>query len=284
MTYSTLVSSAELALHLEDPHWVILDCRHDLASPDSGQKAHAAAHLPGAHFMHTDRDLAGAPNGHNGRHPLPDTAAFMRTLSAAGISAASQVIAYDAQGGLFASRLWWMLRHWLGHQKVAVLDGGWNKWLAEGRPQNTAVPGHATGTYTAVARERVVDADYVLAHLGEPDMFLLDARAADRYRGENETLDPVGGHIPGAHQRFFRDNLDTNGQFKNGAALRGEFERLLDGTPASQVVHQCGSGVSACHNALAMDIAGLGGHKVYAGSWSEWCAAPSRPVKTGPHP
>ncbi len=284
MPYSTLVSSADLALHLDDPQWVVVDCRHDLAAPDAGEKAYAAGHLPGAHFMHADRDLAGPVNGRNGRHPLPAPEDFLRTLGAAGITPASQVVAYDAQAGIFASRLWWMLRHWLGHDRVAVLDGGWGKWLAEGRAQATDLPRPVANAYKAGTRDTVVDAGYVLAHLGKPDMLLIDARAADRYRGENETLDPVGGHIPGARNRFFRDNLDDAGTFKSGAMLRGEFETLLAGTPAANVVNQCGSGVTACHNALAMDIAGLAGHKVYAGSWSEWCADPSRPMKTGPHP
>ncbi len=284
MSHSTLVSSAELALHLDDPHWIVVDCRHDLTSPDAGEKAYATGHIPGARFMHGDRDLAAPLNGHNGRHPLPLPGVFAQALGRAGISPASQVVAYDAQGGIFASRLWWMLRHWLGHERAAVLDGGWNKWSAENRPQNADAPRTAPCTYNAVPHNTVVDAAYVLAQLGLPGMLLVDARAADRYRGENETLDPVGGHIPGARNRFFRDNLDAAGQFKGAATLRGEFDQLLAGAPASQVVHQCGSGITACHNALAMDIAGLAGHKVYAGSWSEWCSDPARPVKTGPNP
>ena len=284
MTYSTLVSSAKLAAHLDDPQWVIVDCRHDLAAPDAGEKAYASGHLQGARFMHADRDLAGPVNGRNGRHPLPAADSFMQALGKAGITPNVQVVAYDAQGGIFASRLWWMLRHWLGHERVAVLDGGWNKWAAEARPQNTGVPRPAAAVYAATPRDSVIDAGHVLAHLGKPDMLLVDARAADRYRGENETLDPVGGHIPGAQNRFFRDNLDAGGQFKSPSTLRLEFEQLLAGAPASQVVHQCGSGVTACHNALAMDIAGFTGHKVYAGSWSEWCADPARPVKTGAEP
>jgi thiosulfate/3-mercaptopyruvate sulfurtransferase len=287
MSHTTLVSSAELAQHLDDPLWVVVDCRHDLASADAGEKAYAAGHIPGARFMHGDRDLAAPLTGRNGRHPLPAPGVFMQTLAKAGITPASQVIAYDAQGGIFASRLWWMLRHWLGHERVAVLDGGWGKWIAEARPQSTDLPGPATGAYHAVPRNNVVDAADVLAQLGQPGMLLIDARAADRYRGENETLDPVGGHIPGARNRFFRDNLEGSGQFKTTPALRAEFETLLAGTPASQVVHQCGSGITACHNALAMDVAGLtgfGGQRVYAGSWSEWCADPARPVRTGPAP
>jgi thiosulfate/3-mercaptopyruvate sulfurtransferase len=284
MSHTTLVSTAELAQHLEDPRWVVVDCRHDLVSADAGEKAWAAGHIPGARYMHGDRVLAAPLTGRNGRHPLPAPGAFMQALGEAGISPASQVVAYDAQGGIFASRLWWMLRHWLGHERAAVLDGGWGKWTAEARPQNTDIPHPAPCAYHAVPRNNVVDAAYVLAQLGQPGMLLIDARATDRYRGENETLDPVGGHIPGARNRFFRENLDGSGQFKDAAVLRGEFDALLAGAPASQVVHQCGSGITACHNALAMDIAGLAGHKVYAGSWSEWCADPARPVKTGPAP
>jgi thiosulfate/3-mercaptopyruvate sulfurtransferase len=284
MPYSTIVSSAELAPHLDDDGWVVVDCRHDLTAPDAGEKAYAAGHIPGARFFHADRDLAGPLSGRNGRHPLPPANAFMQSLGGAGISPGTQVVAYDAQGGIFASRLWWMLRHWLGHDKVAVLDGGWGKWLAEARPHNTEVPRPVPAAYTAAVHDAVVDAAYVRSHLEQTGMLLVDARAADRYRGENETLDPVGGHIPGARNRFFKDNLDAGLQFKSAQALRGEFETLLAGTPASRVVHQCGSGVTACHNALAMDIAGLAGHKVYAGSWSEWCADPARPVRTGPNP
>ena len=284
MPYSTLVSGADLAQHLDDPVWVVVDCRHDLVAAGAGENAYNAAHIRDARFMHADRDLAGPLNGRNGRHPLPAAGVFMQTLGKAGITPSSQVVTYDAQGGIFASRLWWMLHHWLGHRNVAVLDGGWNQWLADARPQSTTVPRPAPSNYNATPLDVIADTGYVQSHLGQAGMLLIDARAADRYRGENETLDPVAGHIPGARNRFFKDNLAADGRFKSAAALRAEFETLIAGATANTVVHQCGSGVTACHNKLAMDIAGLPGSRVYPGSWSEWCADPSRPVRTGPSP
>lgn len=280
MAYTTLVSTAQLAGHLADPAWVVFDCRHDLASPEAGAQAYAQSHIPGARFMHLDRDLAAAPDGRHGRHPLPDAAAFAAKLSAAGVDAASQVVAYDASGGMYAARLWWMLR-WLGHDRVAVLDGGWTQWLAERRSTGAESPATRPVRFTARQRPLAVDVQQVLANLGSRGRLLVDARGADRFRGENETLDPVGGHIPGAVNRPFRDNLDAAGRFKNAAALRAEFGAALGARPPSQVIHQCGSGVSACHNLLAMEIAGLQGSLLYPGSWSEWCSDPSRPMAQG---
>jgi thiosulfate/3-mercaptopyruvate sulfurtransferase len=233
--------------------------------------------------MHLDRDLSGAPNGKNGRHPLPDPEAFARKLGEAGVDASKQVVAYDSQGGMFAARLWWMLRFWLGHEAATVLDGGWVRWLAQGRPQSSDLPPLMPTRFAGRARPAVNTA-YVLAHMHRPGMPLVDARASDRYRGENETLDPVAGHIPGALNRPFRDNLGADGSFKPADQLRLEFQALLGEARPGEVVHQCGSGVTACHNLLAMEIAGLPGSRLYPGSWSEWCADPTRPVKTGPTP
>jgi len=280
MTHTTLISTAELAAHLEDAGWVIFDCRHDLAKPDSGVQDYAKAHIPGARFLHLDRDLSAPATGTNGRHPLPEAQAFMRTLGAAGVDSSKQVIAYDAKMGVYAARLWWMLR-WLGHENVAVLDGGYAKWTDEGRPVTGAVPQPAPTRFTGQPRPMWVDANEVLRSIGQPGRILVDARAPDRYRGENETLDPVGGRIRGSLNRFFRDNLDANGCFRPAAELRQAYTGLLGKTAPDAVVHSCGSGVSACHNLLAMEIAGLSGSRLYPGSWSEWSSNPSRPTEKG---
>lgn len=282
MPHATLVDCDTLAGHLQDPAWVVFDCRHDLARPDAGQAAWRVGHVPGARFLHLDHDLAAPPTGRNGRHPLPAPEDFARTLRRHGVNAASQVIAYDDAGGMFAARLWWMLR-WLGHEAVAVLDGGWKDWLARGLPVSDAAPSPQPGDFIARPRPATaLDCAGVLAGLRDPRLLILDARAEDRYRGENETLDPVGGHIPGAWNRFFRHNLDAQGRFKPAAELRREFTGLLGEHPPSAVVHQCGSGVTACHNLLAMEIAALPGSRLFPGSWSEWCADPARPVARGP--
>lgn len=280
MAHTTLVSTAVLAAHLDDPMWVVFDCRHDLAKPEAGADEYAKAHIPGARFLHLDRDLAAPATGRNGRHPLPDAQTFMRVLEAAGVDADKQVVAYDDKTGVYAARLWWMLR-WLGHDNVAVLDGGYAKWAKEGRALTGAVPAAAPARFFGRPRAITVNADDVLRSLGAPDHILLDARSADRFRGENETLDPVGGRIPGSVNRCFRENLDPGGCFKPAADLRRAYAALLGQLPADAVVHSCGSGVSACHNLLAMEIAGLPGSRLYPGSWSEWCSEPSRPTEHG---
>ncbi len=291
MLRTTLVTTAALADQLGNPDWVIFDCRHDLVNPEWGRAAYAAGHIPGAHFLHLDRELSGPKQDGNGRHPLPGAAEFAARLAARGVGGQTQVVAYDAQGGMVASRLWWMLR-WIGHRAVAVLDGGWNQWVAEGRPQSIenpaidpAAPGRPGPRSASMAvphgAAAPVDANHILSHLGKPGMRLIDARTPDRFRGENETLDPLGGRIPGAVNRCFRDNLAGEGTFKTAGQLRAEFIGVLDGASPDEVVHQCGSGVSACHNILAMEIAGLPGSRLYPGSWSEWCADPARPVERG---
>jgi thiosulfate/3-mercaptopyruvate sulfurtransferase len=284
LAYTTIVSAAELASHAQDPRWVIIDCRHDLADPDAGRAAYAAGHIPGAAFAHLDTDLSDkrpGPNGKfRGRHPLPAREAFAETLRRWGISNDSQAIAYDAQGGMFAARLWWMLR-WAGHEAAAVLDGGLQAWQAQGGRLSTGEEAsRAPGDFRLKPSiVRIVDADQVVANLSSKECIVIDARAPDRFRGENETLDPVGGHIPGAKNRFFKDNLQPDGRFKPAGQLRAEFEALIR-TPESSIM-QCGSGATACHNLLALEIAGLPGAALYPGSWSEWCADPARPVATG---
>ena len=277
--HTTLVSAADLA-NAQQAGWVVLDCRHDLTNPEAGRAAYDVGHVPGAQFASLDQDLADharAPDGRfRGRHPLPQPDAFIATLRRWGIDDDTQVIAYDAQGGMFAARLWWMLR-WVGHEAVAVLDGGLPAWTSLGMPLSTDVPTPAPGGIAQHAPlTRTVSAEDLL---GQTQLKVLDARAPDRFRGENETLDPVGGHIPGAANRFFKDNLLADGRFKPATQLRSEFGALLS-DPATAVM-QCGSGVTACHNLLALEVAGLKGAALYPGSWSEWCADPARPVATG---
>ena len=277
MTFSTLIACEELAEHLDDPGWRIIDCRHQLSDVTYGESAYAEGHLPGAVFMHLDRDLSGTVNGRNGRHPLPDPHALGAKLGLIGVTRETQVVVYDDDGGMYAVRLWWLLR-WLGHDGVAVLDGSMRQWLREGRPVTSAVPSYPQAVFPVGLRDQVVSADQVMAHLEKNDLLLIDARSPDRFRGENETMDPVGGHVPGARNRFFRDNLDAQGAFRPAVELRQEFLAVLAGVEPAQVAMYCGSGVTACHNLLAMEIAGLPGALLYAGSWSEWCADSGRPV------
>jgi thiosulfate/3-mercaptopyruvate sulfurtransferase len=281
MPATTLVTVDELAGHLKDPGWCVFDCRHDLADPTKGERAYREAHVPGARFAHLDRDLSGTKSGRNGRHPLPDAGAFAKWLAQQGVDGTKQVIAYDDAGGAFAARLWWLLR-WVGHRSVAVLDGGWAAWLAAEQPTTDELPPLTPAGFEGRPDpSMIVDAAWLEGHLDQPDLRLVDARSPDRYRGENETIDPVAGHIPGAVNRFFKDNLRTDGRFEPAAELRAVFESIAGGVPPTAIVHQCGSGVTACHNLLAMEIAGLPGARLYPGSWSEWCSDPQRPVAKG---
>ena len=277
MAHTTLVSSEILAENLQS--WRVFDCRHDLAKPQLGEQQCREAHLPGALFAHLDRDLSAPQSGANGRHPLPERNAFVAWLGEQGLKRDDQVVCYDASSGATAARLWWMLR-WVGHDAVAVLDGGLAKWRAENRSTTAEVPQFARTSY-AVRRSAhtAVDAGFVAANLDR--IYLLDARAPARYRGEQEPIDPVAGRIPGAHNRFNSDNLAQDGAFKSAEQLRRDFLSLLGERAPSEVVHYCGSGVAACHNVLAMEIAGLPGAKLYAGSWSEWIADPTRPQARG---
>ena len=277
MSYTTLVDVTTLARHLGDANWLVIDVRHQLADTAYGERAYAEGHVPGAVFLHCDRDLSGPMTGSNGRHPLPAPDELAARLGAIGVGAATQVVIYDDAQGMIAGRLWWLLR-WLGHERVAVLDGGLQAWQAASQPLSSAPPSLRPASFVARPIDAMVDAGYVQAFLQTSRMHLVDARSPDRFRGENETIDPVGGHIPGAVNRFFRDNLQADGRFKPAAELRAEWLAVLAGAASGQVVHQCGSGVSACHNMLAMEIAGLPGSRLYAGSWSEWCADRGRPV------
>jgi thiosulfate/3-mercaptopyruvate sulfurtransferase len=277
LSYTTLVDVATLAAHLDDPDWLVVDVRHQLADTGYGERVYAEGHVPGAVFLHCDRDLSGPMTGSNGRHPLPAPEVLAARLGAIGIGPATQVVVYDDAQGMIAGRLWWLLR-WLGHAGVAVLDGGLPAWQAAKQPLTPALPLLRPANFVARPNDAMVDADYVQAFLQTSRMHLVDARSPDRFRGENETIDPVGGHIPGAVNRFFRDNLQADGRFKPAAELQAEWLAVLAGAAPEAVVHQCGSGVSACHNMLAMEIAGLPGSRLYAGSWSEWCADCGRPV------
>lgn len=280
MAFSTLVSAEELATQVDDASWRIFDCRHDLAKPEAGEQAYRTAHIPNAQFLHLDRDLSGSRTGKNGRHPLPDPSVLAATLAQCGVSNASQVVAYDDSGGMVAARLWWLLR-WLGHEKVALLDGGLPHWRRAGYALTDSMPQVSPAVFNWRLKEKSVDAAYVQTFVPRSDLVLIDARAPDRFRGENETLDPLAGHIPGAVNRFFKDNLVADGRFKPAAQLRREFDALLKRHPTENVVSYCGSGVSACHNLLALEIAGLSGARLYPGSWSEWCSDPQRAVATG---
>lgn len=281
MSYRTLISVAELqALQAGGSAPLLFDTRFDLADTAAGERDYASAHLPGARYLHLDRDLSGAKTGRNGRHPLPARADFAQRLASLGLARGRQVVAYDAQGGMVAARLWWMLR-WIGHAEVAVLDGGLQAWQAAGgpvddRPAPAAVPGDFE---LGAALTAQIDADALQARLGR--LRLIDARAGERFRGELEPLDAQAGHIPGARNRFFKDNLQADGRFKPAAQLCREFEDLLAPYASAEVVQQCGSGVTACHNLLAMQHAGLGQSMLYPGSWSEWSADPARPVAQG---
>jgi thiosulfate/3-mercaptopyruvate sulfurtransferase len=271
MPHSTLVSTEQLAAR---PEWRVFDCRHDLMKPDLGEQQYRAAHIPGALFAHLDRDLS-APRDGRGRHPLPYPGAFLAWLGQQGVRPGDQVVCYDAGSGTIAARLWWMLR-WVGHDAVAVLDGGLAKWVAEGRPTTAAVPRVAHTSYPArLLPERVVGVDFIER---QKRRLLLDARAPARFRGEQEPIDPVAGHIPGAKNRFCNENLGPAGTFKSGELLKKEFEEILGATAPGDVVSYCGSGVTACHNLLAMEIAGLPGAKLYAGSWSDWISDPKRAI------
>lgn len=280
MAYRTVIDTATLAKNLENSDWRIFDLRHDLAQPELGRQQYAEGHIQGASFVSLDTELSGEKTGLTGRHPLPDPADFMATLGEWGIKPAQQIVVYDASGGTFAGRLWWMLR-WMGHYSVAVLDGGFAKWDKEGRPITAEVPHFAPTTYRGAPRTMHVDAAFVQANLGKPEVTLVDARAAGRFAGAGETIDPVGGHIPGALNRPYTQNLAKDGTFKPTEVLAKEFAELLGNRSPKQIIHQCGSGVSACHNILAMEIAGLAGSRLYPGSWSEWCADPKRPIAAG---
>lgn len=280
MQYKTLISTDALAARRGDSSLVIVDCRHNLSDVGAGETAYRHAHVPGAFFLHLDRDLSGVKTGSNGRHPLPEAGALVEKLGNIGIGRDTQVVAYDQNTGMWASRLWWTLR-WLGHDRVAVLDGGLDKWIAEGRPLSAELPSPRAARFERSSGSAAATADEILAHLGDGTLTVLDARAPERFRGDMEPIDPVAGHIPGALNRPNVVNLTPQGIFKSAQALRHEFEAQFGPRAPASIVHQCGSGVTACHNVLAMEVAGLSGSRLYPGSWSEWSSDPSRPITRG---
>jgi thiosulfate/3-mercaptopyruvate sulfurtransferase len=292
MAFRTLISTDVLAARLADPNFVVVDCRFTLDDAAWGERQWRAGHIPGAVYAHLDRDLSGPKTGTNGRHPLPDIEVLARTFSRFGITSGKQVAAYDQDLGMFASRLWWLLR-WLGHDAVAVLDGGFAKWVAEGRPvsvaeaprgvdssDRTGSSGSRARFHAAPRRDMTIDIDEVSAHAHDAGWRLLDARAPERYRGELEPMDPVAGHIPGAKSYFFQQNLDARGTFRTPDDLRARLGPFINGVVPEQIVSYCGSGVQACHNLLALEHAGVSGAKLFPGSWSQWVSDRSRPVET----
>ena len=281
MTYTTLVSTDTLNQQLNNSNWVIVDCRFSLADTEAGAKAYRHGHIPNARYAHLDKDLSSAITDFTGRHPLPNFSLLAKKLGDWGITNTSQVVAYDDAGGAFAGRLWWLLKC-MGHDKVAVLNGGIKQWQKQGLPVTTTLPTVKPATFRAYLDESAwLNALQVQNSLAQKAICLIDARTPERYRGEQEPIDPVAGHIPGALNRAFQLNLDSNGLFLSAEQLRDQFKRLIGTTAPEQVVHYCGSGVTACHNLLAMEYAGLTGSKLYAGSWSEWIRNKNRTVAKG---
>ncbi len=282
MAFTTLIGTGELAAHAADPRWIAVDCRFQLADDAWGENQYLTAHIPGAAYAHLNRDLSGPVTGLTGRHPLPDPEVFIHTCIRLGIGAGMQVVAYDQDNGMFASRLWWMLR-WIGHEAVAVLDGGFAKWTAEGRPVHAGNDARPPQVLTGRPRPGMIaDVRDVAARVGHPGAMLLDARAPERYRGDIEPIDRIPGHIPGAVNYPFQQNVDGQGVFLSADDLRARLSATLGATAPDQVVCYCGSGVTACQNLLAMEHAGLRGAKLYPGSWSEWSSDPARPVERSP--
>ncbi len=276
-----LVSTAELSDHLDDPNWIIFDCRHDLMDPAKGREVYEGGHIAGAHFAGVDQDLSGIKTGQNGRHPLPDPAAFAQFLQSKGLRPGCRVIGYDDVGGQYAARLWWMCR-WIGWKDVAVLDGGWPKWTEERRPVLQDGPASSTGEVTVnLQPHMMVTAAEVEASLDDPSQQIFDARAPERFRGDVEPLDPIAGHIPGARNWFFKSNLNADLTIKSPSELREAWAAELGSIEPAQALHQCGSGITACVNLLAMETAGLTGSRLFAGSWSEWVGRSDRPVARG---
>jgi thiosulfate/3-mercaptopyruvate sulfurtransferase len=279
-----LIEAAELKKDLEsDKDILLFDTRFDLTNPKAGYESYLDGHIPSAIYVDVDHDLASEKNGHNGRHPLPTIEQWVKTCASLGITKDSNMVIYDNQSCMYAVRMWWMLRA-TGLNNVRLLNGGYASWLAAGFTgektdnQRLNIPAATSGKTVSAYKDALLASD-LLENLSSKKFVILDARSADRFRGENETLDPVGGHIPGAINRFFKNNLDTNGKFKSADILAKEFKDLLGETPGESIIHQCGSGITACHNMFAMELAGMNSSMIYPGSWSEWCADPARPIE-----
>ena len=282
MPFTTLIDVSSLKAVLDEPNLAIVDCRFDLMQPDAGRRAYLAGHIPRARYADLNKELSAPVGPDSGRHPLPSPGVFVATLERLGIGAGTQVVAYDDSAGAFAARLWWMLR-WLGHGAAAVLDGGLQAWNLAGGAlsagEEPAAPDGSAGRFVPhVDEEAVVRTAQVAARLGDPSFSLVDARAAERFAGAVEPIDAVAGHIPGAMNHPFSENLAKDGRFLPAAELRRRWLTRLKGTEPSKVAAMCGSGVTACHNLLSLEIAGLGGARLYAGSWSEWIRDSNRPI------
>lgn len=281
MRFSTVVSTDLLAQHLDDPDWIVFDCRFTLSNTGAGAVAYRQGHIPGARYVHLDHDMSSPVTANSGRHPLPDVKSFSEKLSRWGVDSSKQVVVYDDSFGSMAVKMWWLLR-WLGHDQVALLDGGLPKWLKEKRPVTTALPQISPAKFVAqLHKEMQASVAEVEQARQERCRLVIDARPEQRFAGEREPLDRVAGHIPGAINWVFEENLDFDGTYLSADELREAYLNLLHGVKPEQVIHTCGSGVTACHNMLAMEIAGLPSGKLYAGSWSEWITDPSRPIATG---
>jgi len=281
VSYATLISTDELSAHLSEK-WAIVDCRFDLQQEHWGSAQYREGHIPGAVYASLNDDMSTATSGSNGRHPLPSPLEMAATFARLGIGSATQVVVYDQDSGMFASRLWWMLRY-CGHDAVAVLDGGWAKWVREGRPTRGGEESPTPAAFVPqVRRDSRLTVDEVEPLVGNRNVLLVDARGAERFEGRSEPLDRVAGHIPGARNRYYKLNVAEDGTMLPPGELRSQFEQMLHNHPPSQTVMYCGSGVSACHNLLAMEHAGLPGARLYPGSWSEWSADTARPIETGP--
>jgi thiosulfate/3-mercaptopyruvate sulfurtransferase len=281
MPFQTLIDAGALQDLLGDPRLAILDCRTDLLNPQAGLRDYSSGHIPAAVHVDLNRDLSGPVTARSGRHPLPTPQAFAVRLGLLGVSNDSQVVAYDTSNGVYAARLWWMLR-WVGHTSVAILDGGLQSWLAAGGALQAGGTAQCNSLFlTRIAAEAVVSSAEVIQALRDPQVTLTDARAAERFSGSVEPIDPVAGHVPGAVNHPFSLNLGASGRFLPAAELRRRWLARLAGKPSDKLIAMCGSGVTACHNLLSLELAGLSGGKLYAGSWSEWSRNPQRPVATG---
>ncbi|MGX4588088.1 sulfurtransferase [Paenibacillus chitinolyticus] len=273
-----IVSLEWLYEHLQDPDLLIADCRFALGEPWSGRQDYSIDHIPGAFYVDLEEDMSGEKREHGGRHPLPDLGAFSMRASAIGVDASKTVVAYDDQGGAMAARLWWMLR-FLGHERVYVLDRGYSQWKAAGYPVTAEAPQASPATFSPkVQRHMLASMDEVKAKLGEKGTVLIDSREGARYRGEQEAIDPVAGHIPGARNRFWKDALDTEGSWRSAEEQKERFRGLEN---AEELIVYCGSGVTACPNVLALEEAGIPGVKLYAGSWSDWVSYEENPIAVG---
>ncbi len=279
--HNTFIDVATLQRSIKDPQWIVVDCRFDLADAKAGRLAYVQAHIPGARFADMNKDLSAPVTSKTGRHPLPSPDILAARLGQWGIDRQYQVVAYDSGNGAFAARLWWLLR-WLGHEGVAVLEGGWQAWTAAGLPQEQNIPVMTARHFVPkVHAEQALTAEAIQQGLLQQSITLIDARSPARYAGETEPIDPVAGHIPGAINLPFEGNLDSLGRFLPAGQLRERFAAFTNARSASSVIHMCGSGITACHNILAMEIAGLRGSRLYPGSWSEWIRDPDRNVTNG---